>query len=104
MNLADMMTLITCIGCPVAAGLAAASEKAGWFTALFVVLGVALGVGSAYCVRVVSYTVLFASCKQSKAWLGVPLLLAYMFLPMFCALGFLALSGGISGWLAKQLL
>jgi hypothetical protein len=104
MNLADMMTLITFVGCPVAAGLAAASEKAGWFTLLFIAFGVALGFGCSYCVRTVSYLILVASCKQSKVWFSVPLFLAYMFVPMIAAFGSLALTGELSAWLAKHLL
>jgi len=104
MNLADMMTLITFIGCPVAAGVAAASEKAGWFSLLFAALGVALGFGCSYCVRGVSYLLLFSSCKQPKAWLSVPLLLGYMFVPMVAAVGSIALAGGLSAWLARHLL
>jgi hypothetical protein len=77
MNLPDMMTLITFIGCPVAAGLTAASEKAGWFSLLFVALGVALGFGCSYLVRGVSYLLLFGGCKKQKAWLSVPLFLGY---------------------------
>lgn len=104
MNLADMMTLITFVGCPVAAGLVAASEKAGWFTLLFVAFGAALGFGSSYCVHAVSYRILFASCKRTKVWLSVPLFLAYMFVPMIAAFGFMALTGGLSAWFAKHLL
>jgi len=104
MNLADMMTLITFIGCPVAAGLAAASEKAGWFSLLFVALGVALGFGCSYLVRGVSYLLLFGGCKQQKAWLSVPLFLGYMFVPMIAAFGFIALAGGLSAWLARHVL
>ena len=104
MNLADMMTLLTLVGCPVAAGLAAASEKAGWFTLIFVAFGVALGFGCSYCVRAVSYLILFASCKQKKVWLSAPLFLAYMFVPMVAAFGSWALAGGLSAWFAKHLL
>lgn len=104
MNLADMMTLITFVGCPVAAGLAAASEKAGWFTLVFIAFGVGLGFGCSYCVRAISYLILFASCKQKRIWLSVPLFLGYMFVPMIAAFGFLTLTGGLSAWLAKHLL
>lgn len=103
MNFADMMTLIAFIGCPVAAGVAAASEKAGWFSSLFVALGVALGFGCSYCVRGVSYLLLFSSCKQPKAWWSDPLFLGYLFVPMVAAFGFIALAGGLSAWLASYL-
>jgi hypothetical protein len=84
--------------------LAAASEKVGWFTLLFVAFGAAFGCGCSYCVRAVSYLILFASCKQSKVWSGVPLFLAHMFVPMVAAIGLMALTGGLSAWLAKHLL
>jgi hypothetical protein len=102
-NLADMMSLITLVGCPIAAGLSAASQKAGWFTLLFVAFGIALGFGCSFCVNRVSYLILFASCKQKKALFHAPLFLGYLFIPMILAFGFMALTGGLAAWLAKYI-
>jgi len=104
MNLADLMTVLTFLGCPVAAGLAAASEKAGWFTILFIAFGAAMGFAGRYCVGRLAYLLLFACCKQSRAWLSAPLFAAYMFAPMIAALGMMGLTSELTSWLVRHIL
>lgn len=101
MNLADTATLLTVVGCPLAAGISAASEKAGWLTLLFVALGAGLGYGGGYCVRAVSYWLLFTGCKQPKPWLSAAGIIAYMLIPMFLTIAFTGLSAGLTGWLVQ---
>ncbi|EEF57931.1 hypothetical protein [Pedosphaera parvula] len=104
LNLADTMTVFTILGCPAAAGLAAASEKAGWSTMLFVVLGTAIGFAAGYVVQRLSYLLLATSASQSRTSLGWLFLFAYIILPMIVAFGALLTTAGITVWLARQIL
>ena|ERR1700744_1466681 len=103
MNLADMMTLITFFGCPVAIEVGAFSGRAGWFTLLFIALGIIVSFGCSCCVRSLAYFLLFAAGKQSKNWLCALWLFGYLFAPMIAAFGFIILTGGLSAWLARLL-
>jgi type IV secretory pathway VirB2 component (pilin) len=91
MNASDLATVMTILGCPVAAGFAAVDARAGWFTPLFVIIGLALGFAASYGVRWLAYLLLAACGSMSKTWIGWPLLFAYTLLPMIAALG--AMSG-----------
>jgi len=103
MNLADMMTLATLLGCPLAAGVVAAHERAGWFSALFVAVGILLGLACSYCVHAVSYLILTTSCRQ-KTWLMALLFIAYLIVPGLLALGLVLLTGCATQWLAIHIL
>jgi hypothetical protein len=105
-NAADLATVITFLGCSLIAPIVAVSEKAGWFAILFIALGVAIGLGAGYCVRSLAYFLLASGSSQSEArpWLGWPLLLAYIIIPMIAATGAIAVTGGLAVWLARHIL
>lgn len=46
MNAAELATVTTILGSSITAGLVAASDQAGWFTALFAVGGLGAGVAA----------------------------------------------------------
>jgi len=97
---------------PIAAGVSAHSAGAGWFTPLFVVAGVALGIGIIYVGRKLIYTVLDFGMSRiariSKSWVqqvaAAPLLILYLILPYAIIWGgaFGLLRGSI--WLVRHLL
>jgi len=95
MNNADMMMLVTILGCPAAAGFVAASQKAGWFTLLFVILGLAIGLAFGFVVSKTAYRILNSCGKQSRALLGWASVFAYLLVPLVLAFGAMA----ITGWL-----
>jgi hypothetical protein len=77
------------------AGFVAASQKAGWFTLLFVILGLAIGLAFGFVVNKTAYRILNSSGKRSRALLGWALVFAYLLVPLVLALGAMA----ITGWL-----
>ena len=77
--------MITLVGCPLAAAISAISHKAGWFTIVFIAFGLAMGFAGSYCVRRLSYLILFTSAKVKTALLGLPLIIVYMVFPMLGA-------------------
>jgi hypothetical protein len=95
MNVADMASVVTLLGCTVAAGVSAASQGAGWYTPAFVLIGAAIGLIFALCVRRMAYALLSVG-KDASQITTISLLLAYMFLPLI--VGFAAI-GGVA-WLA----
>src|ERR1700756_934987 len=95
MNAAELATALTVFGCGGTAGLVAASEKAGWFSALFVIAGLAAGFGFGFVVHKLAYRLLAACGRQSGAFAGWTLLFAYTLLPLLLACGAMA----ITGWL-----
>lgn len=105
MNAAELSTAITVLGCPAAAVLAAASEKAGWFTVLFVAVGLAIGVAAGYGVRLLAGLLLAAAGgSHSRAWVGWTLLFAYTIVPMALAVGGILIICGITVWMVRHLL
>jgi hypothetical protein len=102
MNLADISTLFTLLGCPIAAALSAGPYKAGWLIVIFVVFGLAVGIAGSYVVRRLACSILFASCKVKTAWAGVPLFRAYMVVPLAGTFGFISLTVGGTVWVMKH--
>ena len=103
-NHADSTTLGAFLGCPIIAGLTAASEQAGWFTILFVAAGLVVGSGVAYGVRKVAYLILNVGASQSNPWVGWPLLIAYCVLPVAISVGGMIVSRWGTIWLVRHLL
>ena len=70
---------------PVAAAVGAHSAGAGWFTALFVPFGLAIGCAVAYAGRKLIYGVLGFAMKTPKGWMqhvvSVPVMILYIILP-----------------------
>jgi|SRR5215204_404231 len=95
LNAAGCATLVTVFGCAGVAGLVAASEKAGWFTVLFVVAGLAVGFGFAFVVHKLAYRLLDVGGRQSGASVGWAMFFAYTLVPMLVASGAMA----VTGWL-----
>ena len=102
MNAAELNTIIAILGCPAASGLAAAGEKAGWSTAVFVASGLAVGVGSGKVIHKLSYWLLALGANEKRAWAGWMLMLAYTLIPL--ALAFCAIfgSGLLTVWLLRH--
>jgi len=111
-NHADGTMFTSIVFYPIAAGIGARSAGAGWLTALFVVAGIAVGIGVIYVGRKVIYPVLeFGMSRASRistSWLqqvaAAPLLILYLLLP------FMIICGGVFGlwrgsiWLVRHLL
>ena len=104
LNAADFATLVTVFGCAGVAGLVAASEKAGWFTVLFVVGGLAAGFGFAFGVHNLAYWLLDVCGRQSRAALGWACLFAYSVVPLLFACGAMALTGWVTFLFVRHVL
>ena len=102
LNLADLVAVITVIGCAVAAGSGAASEGAGWATAIFTVGGLVIGIACADGVGRVAYTILGAGIDLKSKWKAVVLLLAYMFVPITLAFGCMLVLFVLSAWITRM--
>jgi NADH:ubiquinone oxidoreductase subunit 2 (subunit N) len=103
LNWADLVAVMTLIMCAATAGLVAASEKAGWFTAIFVVAGLAMGYGSAVGVGKLAYWLLAAAARQSDQSRGCALLLLYAAVPMLTMACAATIAGGLAYLLADRL-
>jgi hypothetical protein len=111
-NHADGTMFTSIVFYPIAAGIGARSAGAGWFTPLFVVAGIAVGIGIIYVGRKFIYAVLdFGMSRTSRlspSWLqqvaAAPLLILYFLLP------FVIIGGGVFGlwrgssWLVTHVL
>jgi hypothetical protein len=104
MNAAELASVLTVFGCAGVAGLVAASEKAGRFTVLFVVAGLAAGFSSAFGVHKLAYRLLDVASRQSRVASGWAWLLAYTLAPMLFAFGAIALTGWLTFLIVRQIL
>jgi hypothetical protein len=104
MNAADLATVLTVFGCGGVAGLVAASEKAGWFTVLFVAVGLVVGFGCAAGVHKLAYRLLDVAGRQTRAASGWAWLLAYTLLPLMAAFAAMALTGWLAFVIVRQVL
>ncbi|MBP7827830.1 MAG: hypothetical protein KA236_14925 [Verrucomicrobia bacterium] len=104
LNAAGFATLVTVFGCAGIAGLVAASEKAGWFTVLFVAGGLAAGFGFAFGVHKLAYRLLDVCGRQSGAALGWVCLLAYSVVPLLIACGAIVLTGWLTFLFVRHIL
>jgi hypothetical protein len=89
-NHADGTMFVSVLFYPIAAGLAATSARAGWFTILFVAAGVPVGVAIAFLGRQLIYLLMGFFLRRfppetTSTWVswvvGGPLFLAYIILP-----------------------
>jgi len=103
-NAAELSTVVAVLGCPAAAGLSAASEKAGWFTVLFVAGGLAVGVGSGAAVHKLAYWLLALGAHEKRAWVGWTLIFAYTLFPLALSLCAMVGSGLATVWLVRHFL
>jgi hypothetical protein len=95
-NHADMSTLGAFVAAPLVAGITAWNAHAGWFTLIFVILGLVGGFIISYLVRSAAYLILNAGVSQTRVWIAAPLLLIYMLLPVaIAAFGCLGISIGV---------
>ncbi len=102
MNAADLATVIAFFGCAIAACIAADSGKTGWFTVLFIALGLGIGLGAGYCVRRLGYFLLDVGASRSKAWAGWLLIIIYMLAPLTAALVAVLGTGALIAWLVRH--
>jgi len=100
-NLAELSTIITIFGCPLAAGMSAASEKTGWLTVVYVGCGATIGLGAGFGVHKLAYFLLRQG--RSNSWIGRTFSLAYMYLPMSTAMGAILATGCLAEWLARRI-
>jgi len=103
MNVADLATLLAFFGCPAVAGLVAA-RQAGWFTILFVVLGLAVGFAAAVGVHKLAYRLLEACLHPVRGLSGMALLFGYMLVPVMAAFGAMVVTGWSTAWLVRHAL
>ena len=111
-NHADGTTLTSVFFYPIAAGVGAAHAGAGWFTVLFILLGLAAGVGVFLFGRKPVYAIsqfgMNLTSKMHKGWLRqvvtVPFFLCYLILPFAMVWGgaFGLWAGSI--WVVRHLL
>ena len=102
MNAAELNTLVTIVGCPAVAGMVAASEKAGWFTVLFVVAGLAIGVGAGFCVHKIAYR--FLRIHDKRTWVQCASLFAYLLVPMAILMCAIVGTGALTVWVVRHCL
>ncbi len=88
-NLADMQTLGVVVGSPIVAGAVAVQRQTGWFIPLFVVGGLLAGAALGYLAHFTAYRLIRTGPLSPpwKEWLSA---LAYLFGPLFFAIGGLA--------------
>lgn len=92
-NHADGTALIGGLACPLAAGLAAISAKAGWLTCVCLLVSLPAGVAVFWLGRVLAYGVLQLGMRlgsvTTRPWLQSllcgPFFLAYLLLPVAVA-------------------
>ena len=97
---------------PIAAGVGAAHGGAGWFTVLFIPLGLALGIGACRIGRALVYSITgFGLSRSAKIHnrgiqtiLFFPFFALYMILPVAIAWGGIAAVWAGSVWIARHLL
>jgi hypothetical protein len=97
---------------PLAAGVAAFHAGAGWFTILFIPVGLAIGLGVCRFGRPVVYSIMaFGLSRSSRAhsrgiqtMVVLPFFVLYMILPIAFAWGGLAGVWAGSVWLIRHLL
>lgn len=104
MTFAELATAITIFGCGGIAGLVAASEKAGWFTMLFVLAGLSLGFGFGLVVHKLAYRLLRVGNKNSGAFGGWLLLFFSIFPPTAVAFSAIAITGWLTFMIVRQVL
>ena len=96
----------------IAAGVGAIHGGAGWFTVLFIPVGLALGIGACRIGRAVVYSVTgFGLSRSAKirnrgiqTVLFFPFFVLYMILPVAIAWGGVAGAWAGSSWIARHLL
>ena len=89
-NHADGTMLTSVVFCPIAAGFGAARAGAGWLTIIFVLVGLAVGVGIfRFCRQPVYFVTglgIRFSSRMPEGWVqqvvSVPFFLLYMILPL----------------------
>jgi hypothetical protein len=104
MNAAELNTVVAVLGCPAAAGLSAAAEKAGWYAVLFIAGGVAVGIGSGAVVHKLAYRLLAAGSHEKRAWVGWSLIFAYTLLPLALSMCAILSTGLLTVWLVRHFL
>src|SRR5687768_1545292 len=102
MNVADFFMMITILGCPLAAGITAASQKIGWFTALFMAAGLLIGIAAGLGINKLAYLLLHSDDRQ-KPMIGLSLALAYLILPVVLASAVIAATAWLTALAAKGL-
>ena len=102
MNVADFSMMLTILGCPLAAGIVAASHKAGWLTAIFIAVGILIGVAVGLGVNKLAY-VLLHSDGHRKPLISLSLVLAYMTVPWLSASAAIAVTAWLTALATKQL-
>jgi hypothetical protein len=102
MNAAELATVVTILGSSATAGLVAASDQAGWFTPLFVVGGLGLGIAAGAGVHKLAYWFLHADWEKSGAVVGWALLFAYTLIPMTLGFAAMAVVGGLTHLILKH--
>ena len=65
----------------------------GWVTALFVIAGLAVGLGFGYLVRTLAYRLLELGSKQTSGVAGWTTILAYTLLPLLVSFGAMVATG-----------
>jgi len=103
MNFIELVAWIVVLGCPVTAGLVAAMEKAGWFTILFVAIGLAVGYASAMGIGWLSYILTSAEDRYSNSFWSCGLFIAYILIPPMAAFGAMAVTGWVTVFIIKLL-
>src|SRR5438874_2255954 len=104
MNWADLSPLLFAITTAVTAGVSAASEKAGWTTAVFVVAGLGVGFVLGLAVRWFMYRVLNAGCRQKRAIAGFSFLSVYLLIPVLLLIPVIHGTGVGTAWLVRHIL
>ncbi len=99
MNLESLCLNLSIFGCPIIAGIGAAENKASWFTVLFVLGGLAVGLG--FCVVI---SKMADVCYKAGTKKSAPSLEALGFLSYFIVtLGLVAGAWVASGWLSTAI-
>ena len=104
MNWADLSMIVITLTTALTAGLSAASEKAGWSTALFVVVGLGIGFGLGVLARQLAYLILAGCCRQKRAIFGFGLLLLYIVVPMLILVCAIHGMGVATAWVVRHYL
>jgi len=111
-NHADGQLILSVPLYPIVAGVGAAHAGAGWFTVLFIPIGLAIGLGICFVGRPVVYSIMgFGLSRSSKIHnrgiqtiAVLPFFILYMILPIAFACGGLVGVWAGSVWLVRHFL
>ena len=111
-NHADGTALIGGLACPLAAGLAAISAKAGWLTSVSLLVSLPAGVAVFWLGRMLAYGVLQLGMRLGsvtpRPWLQSllcgPFFLAYLLLPMAVAAASFLGTWWVTTWFTQAVL